>query len=404
MSSTGKNLLFFQNSILPANGGVPRVSDIITSELTKRGYKCFFVYYDKDNALYADDIKLKVNFNGNYKTFEELVLRFVKENEIDVFLCQNTYFMPFIRLFKQIRLRYPSNLFLCFLHASPDYWQSSFKTRYTLSSPNFLSNTIKNIAKKVIFPFYNPYITTTKALYEICDKFILLSDSFKESFEKIYSVEKTNSKLFTIPNPLTFSDYITRDEIILKQKKVLIISRLDESQKKISLALEIWKQLPKEHHNLWKLQLVGSGPDEVFYKKYVEDNHLTNVSFLGQQSDVAGYYKKASVFMMTSIWEGLPMALLEAQQNGVVPIAFDNFSAIYDVVTDGDNGYVIRDNNLQDFANKLSGLMGDDALRRQMAFASVENSRRYHVSNIVDQWENMLSAKTNMNTVNLVKA
>jgi glycosyltransferase involved in cell wall biosynthesis len=87
-----------------------------------------------------------------------------------------------------------------------------------------------------------------------------------------------------------------------------------------------------------------------------------------------------------------------------VPIAFDNFSAIYDVVTDGENGYVIKDNNLQDFANKLSGLMGDDDLRRQMAFASVENSRRYHVSNIVDQWENMLTAKTNINTVNLSKA
>lgn len=394
-----KNILFFQNSILPANGGVPRVSDIIATQLTSRGYKCYFVYYDKDNAAYADDIKLKVNFKGNYQHFEAAVLQFIKKNDIDVFVCQNTYFTSFIRLFKQIRLLYPAQLFLCFLHASPDYWQLTYKTRYDWFSPKFLTNTLKKTVKKIIYPFYNPYIATTAALYQICDRFILLSDSFKQPFIKLYGTPGVNSKLLTIPNPLTFDSYITPDELAGKQKVVLIISRLDESQKKISVALKIWKQLSPEHHHNWKLFIVGSGPDEGLYKKYVIDHQLSNVRFFGQQTDVIGYYKQASVFMMTSVWEGLPMSLLEAQQNGVVPIAFNNFSAIYDAVTDGENGYIIPGNNINDFTDKLSGLMEHTDLRRRMALTSVESSKRYHVTCIADQWEAVLNANGQKNPI-----
>ena len=390
MSIPGKkNILFFQNSILPANGGVPRVSDIISAELTKRGYNCYFVFYDKDNALYADEYKLKVDLKGNYQIFESSIMQFVQKNEIDVVLCQNTYFMPFINVFRQIRKLSPSRQFFCFLHASPDYWQFSFREKNHFLSHRFFINAAKKVAKRVAFTFHNPYIKTTSALYELCDKFILLSDSFKESFFKIYHVEQADNKLLSIPNPLTFSESLLPGEINTKQKTVLIVSRLDESQKKISIALKIWKLLPKATRDTWKLMIVGTGPDELSYKNYAKEHNLHNVHFAGQQSNVIDYYRQSSIFMMTSIWEGLPMSLLEAQQNGVVPIAFDNFSSIYDVVLDGENGYVIKQNNITEFRDKLHELMENENLRYKMALKSIENSKGYQVSNIVDQWERL---------------
>jgi glycosyltransferase involved in cell wall biosynthesis len=393
-SVANKNILFFQNSILPANGGVPRVSDIIATELNKRGNNCYFIYYDKDNDAYADDIKLKVNFKDNYQRFEDQILHFIEAKNIDVFVCQNTYFKSYISLFKQIRLLYPAKKFLCFLHASPDYWQLTYQTKFEWSAPGFLVNTIKKWTKKIVFSFYNPYIRSTKALYDLCDRFILLSDSFKEPFKKLYDTSKIDSKLCTIPNPLTFADYITSEELSAKERVVLIISRLDESQKKISAALKIWKHLSTKDRYNWKLFIVGSGPDEVLYKNYVDKHKLANVRFFGQHATVLHYYKQASILMMTSVWEGLPMALLEAQQNGVVPIAFDNFSALYDVVDDGENGYIVTDNNENEFIRKLSTLMNNDTLRHEMALRSVENSRRYHVTNVVNQWEELLDVNT----------
>jgi glycosyltransferase involved in cell wall biosynthesis len=393
--SGNQNILFFQNSILPENGGVPRVSDIITKELIKRGYNCYFVFYDKDNALYSDEFKLKVDLKGNYENFEFAILKFVKEKSIKIIVCQNTYFSSYIRVFKQIKKMFPPVQLFCFLHASPDYWQFSSKEKIALSSKRFIINIFKKIAKKVVFSFYNPYVKTTSALYNLSDKFVLLSESFTDSFLKIYGFEEANNKLFTIPNPLTFNDFSSDVEIGIKQKTVIIVSRLEETQKKIFVALQIWKLLPKETRNTWKLLIVGTGPDEQAYKKYAEDHALHNVYFEGQQTDVIRYYREASIFMMTSIWEGLPMSLLEAQQNGVVPIAFDNFSSLYDVVKDGKSGYIIKQNNVMDFTNKLCNLMENPNLRRQMAYNSVESSKSYHVANIVDKWEQLFSTNQN---------
>ena len=390
-----QNILFFQNSILPANGGVPRVSDIISKELTKRGYNCYFVYYDKDNAQYPEEFKLKVDLKGSYETFEFAILKFVKEKSINAIVCQNTYFYSYIRVFKQIKKMFPPVQLFCFLHASPDYWQFSSREKIALSSKRLLLSIVKKISKKVVFSFYNPYVKTTSALYNLSDKFVLLSDSFTDPFLKIYGFKEANNKLFTIPNPLTFNNFSSDLEIRTKQKTVIIVSRLEESQKKIFVALQIWKLLPKDTRNSWKLLIVGTGPDELAYKKYAEEHDLHNVYFEGQQTDVIRYYQEASIFMMTSIWEGLPMSLLEAQQNGVVPIAFDNFSSLYDVVMDGKNGYIVKQNDITNFTHKLCNLMENQTLRRQMAYNAVESSKSYHVSNIVDKWEELFNSTPN---------
>ncbi|GAB4031187.1 glycosyltransferase [Spirosoma jeollabukense] len=385
-----KNILFFQNSILPSNGGVPRVSDVITKELKRRGYNCFFIYNNKDNESYPSHIKLKIDINQPYSQIEKLIFSFIEEKNINVFICQNLYSQTFIKVYKSIRNKYSMYPFICFLHASPDYWQSSFKIDNTLSKYKYLKNKLKNTAKSIIYPFYNPYIVTTVSLYEIADKFVLLSESFKIPFAKIYSINN-DDKLISLPNPLTFDTFPTLYDVINKEKIVLIVSRLVEDQKKISLALKLWNQLINDDNRDWKLCIVGSGPDEGEYKKYVNDNKLVNVTFIGETAHVDAYYQKASIFVMTSIWEGLPMALLEAQQNGVVPISFDNFSAIHDIISDGINGYIIHNNNLDQLSSKLNLLMNDDHLRNRLAINAIESSKRFHVSKIADNWELLIN-------------
>ena len=384
------NILFFQNSILPTNGGVPRVSDIISQELTKRGYKCYFIYYDKDNTDYSSIIKLKIDVKQSYEKIERSVLNFIQEKDINIFICQNAHSRSFIKLYKSIRLLYPSYQFVCFLHPSPDYWRISYQLKNSFFKYNFFIVTAKNIVKSIVYPFYNPYLKSITSLYSLSDKFALLSDTFKESFIKLYTLNNYN-KLITIPNPLTFDDFISISDVNKKEKIVLIVSRLVEDQKRISLSLRIWQKVTEKSNADWKLFIVGSGKDESFYKKYVSNNNLKNVIFLGEKSNVIDYYQKASIFMMTSIWEGLPMALLEAQQNGVVPIAFDNFSAVHDVISDSQSGYIIPSNDLSKFAIKLDNIMNDDKLRHSMALNSISSSKRFHISRIADIWEYVIN-------------
>ena len=96
--------------------------------------------------------------------------------------------------------------------------------------------------------------------------------------------------------------------------------------------------------------------------------------------------------MMTSIWEGFPLSLLEALQNGVVPVVFDNFSAIHDMISNEENGYIIANNDVERFVEKLSLLMHDKKNRQSMALNAVTLSKRYHVSVVADRWEALFAA------------
>jgi glycosyltransferase involved in cell wall biosynthesis len=386
-----KNILFFQNSILPADGGVPRITDVISKELSNRGYNCFYIYFDKDNEEYSLQTKMKIDLKRSYKKNESLVLQFVKQNGINIFVCQNAYALSFIKMYKKIITQDPSKIFISFLHASPDYWMT-YKLKNDLSKHKVFFNKMMKILKRIVFPFYNPYIINTSVLFNISTRFILFSNSYKKAFLELYSAHDAN-KLFFMPNPLTFYDLISHSELKKKEKIVLIVSRLNEHQKKISLALRIWKIISEKNNDDWKLYIIGTGPDEAFYKKYVDENKLSNVIFLGQKLDVLPYYQRSSIFMMTSIWEGFPMTLLEAQQNGVVPIVFDNFSALYDIVSDGENGFIIHDNNMEQFEKKLFELMQSPTLRNEMAVKSIESSKRFHVSNIANEWEKLFDSE-----------
>ena len=113
-----------------------------------------------------------------------------------------------------------------------------------------------------------------------------------------------------------------------KENTVLFVGRIDNRSKKIFTLLDIWENIDIDD---WKLVIVGDGPD----KKEVEKkaNKIKNIEMVGFKVPDE-YYKKASIFCMTSIFEGFPMSLTEAMQNGCVPIIFGSFPAAYDIIKD----------------------------------------------------------------------
>jgi glycosyltransferase involved in cell wall biosynthesis len=384
-----KNILFFQDSILPAAGGVCRVSDIVSKELAGRGYLSHFVYYEVDNEDYSDQIKLRVDLKQSYKQFEDSILNFIKINKINIFIIQYAKSKYFIKIYNRIRVLYPDFPIICFLHASPDYWQG-YRLKGDSLEDKLMKNILKKFIKKIIYPFHNYHVSSILSLYEVCNKFVLLSESFKETFIRLYNINPIDNKLVILPNPLTFKNAITPKGLIEKEKIILIVSRFDEQQKRISIALKIWQIISQNNPDEWKLIIVGDGPYGSYYKNYVNNNKIKNVIFTGQKKNVIEYYLKASIFIMTSAWEGLPMSLLEAKQNGVVPIAFDNFSSIYEIISNNETGYIIENNDINLFAEKVAYLMMNDEARQHMALKSIETTERFQLVNIVDEWEELI--------------
>lgn len=388
MSLVRKNILFFQRSVSLLDGGVPRVTDVISKELISRGYNCYFVYYQNDNDKYPADIKLRLDLDASFVTIKKAIIHFIILNKIDVVVCQNADSFRFIRIYRVLRLKFPKILFLRFLHASPDYWKMSSVLVNKPILRQFYS--LKSVVRNLIYSAYHPYISKTRSLYNIFDTFILLSDTFRDKFVALYLHRTSSTKLATIPNPLTFDSVDCSSPSFKSDRVVLIVSRLEENQKRISIALSVWEQITPTIRSGWRLVIVGSGPSERYYREIASNSELLDVEFVGHQWDVLSYYQAASIFLMTSSWEGFPMSLLEAQQNGAVPVVFDTFSAVTDILTNGVDGYIIQDMDKNGFLLAVTRLMQDHTLRSRMSKQAILNSHRFHVGRIGDMWERLL--------------
>lgn len=120
-----------------------------------------------------------------------------------------------------------------------------------------------------------------------------------------------------------------------------------------------------------KLNIVGKVVDEVYYEKLqtqIEDLDLSNnVHFRGRVSDevLVECYQKAEMFTFPSMLEGYGIVLVEAFNNGLPVICFNNTAMPY-TVKDGINGFVAKNEDAKDMADKIQRLMGNTILRKQL--------------------------------------
>lgn len=226
--------------------------------------------------------------------------------------------------------------------------------------------------------------------YEQCDKIVVLSKYYVPTY-LYYAGLKNSNKMEAIGNALRFHEYATDEDISNKQKTVIVVARFDEDTKRISLALKAWRQIETDScFNEWKLQLVGDGRDRDFYEYLARRLNLQRVEFTGRQNPME-YYRKASLFLMTSTAEGWPLVLMEATQMGVPVVAMDSFGSLHDIVEDGVNGRIVPNNDIPAFIQAMKEMMRNDKERQQMARCAVENCKQFEIQNILKRWTQLFN-------------
>ena len=102
------------------------------------------------------------------------------------------------------------------------------------------------------------------------------------------------------------------------------------------------------------------------------------------------YYERASILLLTSEYEGFPLVLAESMGFGVIPVVYNSYSAVGDIIDDKKNGLVIpyhkEGYRADEAANMLAKLMNDIRIRDVLASAAVEKSKEYSVERIYEQW------------------
>ena len=377
-------------------GGVNQVTVILNTYFTHEcGINCYLGYFEDIPAdlLPLPEHKGRIHLNRNLD--EETFRTFLKENAIDIVQVnylkkENIYAM---RAIYRVAHECGAKVIHAF-HMSPAFqvgvYASWDKVIYSIRHHERVGENVKFWLYTMLKPFVRPFVNrilrpTYRMQWESCDKLVTLSPQYIKPFMEIAGVSDT-SKFTAICNELRFANYPTKEEIIQKKKIVLILQRLSEDTKRISLSIRTWAKI--EQSGLfpdWKMQVVGDGKDAAYLRDLAKRLKLQRIEFTGHQNPYE-YTKKASIFVLSSATEGWPMVLAEAMQMGCPAVAMNAYGAVYDVIQEGYNGHIVESGDLKAYYNAITDLMADDAKRQQMAFNAVESSKQYEVSKVVEKW------------------
>jgi GalNAc-alpha-(1->4)-GalNAc-alpha-(1->3)-diNAcBac-PP-undecaprenol alpha-1,4-N-acetyl-D-galactosaminyltransferase len=197
----------------------------------------------------------------------------------------------------------------------------------------------------------------------------------KDFFKK----ELNHKNIQVIPNPLRNHEY----EKIEKEKIVIYTGRLIAS-KKVDLLIASFDNINNPE---WKLWIVGDGIERENLETGIKNlKTKNNIIFFGAQKNVGEFYSKAKIFAFTSISEGFPNVLIEAQSYGIPIISFDCVAGPSDIIDDGQNGFLIPLLDSITFEQKLALLMNNEDLLGKMSINALASSKKYNVDIVASQF------------------
>lgn len=177
---------------------------------------------------------------------------------------------------------------------------------------------------------------------------------------------------FTSTLEIVTGSVVTNAELMREHRDidVLFVGRLTE-YKRPDRFLKVISAVVKQVPNC-RVAIVGDGPDRAELENTVSALGLTeNVEFLGQRRDVPELQGRSKIFVLTSRWEGVSIAMLEAMGLANVPIVSD-VGDLRDFAIDGKTGYVCGEEELGKFSRHIIEVLKDESLYNRLSKASRE--------------------------------
>jgi glycosyltransferase involved in cell wall biosynthesis len=168
---------------------------------------------------------------------------------------------------------------------------------------------------------------------------------------------------------------------------LIFVGRLAEYKRPDRL-VDVIAELSQQRPDVSAL-IVGEGPDRQVLEVQASNLGLSqNVRFLGKRSDVNSLLGTAKVFILTSRWEGLSIAMMEAMATGTVPVVAD-VGDLKDFVKSGENGYVISQDDISGYVSSVESLLASPRLWNQMSMKARETAAgRSSRESIASRWRN----------------
>lgn len=242
------------------------------------------------------------------------------------------------------------------------------------------------------FDIYNPITQFFSRLnYSWQTKVLAVSEASKLSLEMrnlfkdiIYVPNGVNTSFFKKSNKMSLPKEL---ESFVEKKIVIGTVAVFRKQKRLDLIVEV-ARLSAERKLPFYFLMVGDGVEMNFVKSLADRYHLKNINFVGMKKSPVELMNRMDAFLITSDFEGLPVALLEAMSMGIVPFSTP-VGGIPNVIHDLQNGVLLHSNKPEDILFQLEKYCIGDNFRfnimKQEARKTIVNG--YSIERMVNQLE-----------------
>lgn len=122
-------------------------------------------------------------------------------------------------------------------------------------------------------------------------------------------------------------------------------------------------------------------------QKLIDEKGLGNRCFLdGLCSNIKEKYLNSSIYILSSVYEGFPMVLLEAMTCGVPVVSFACPCGPWDVIADGENGFLVPPGNVEELADRLIYLIQHPEKRKEMGMKAKQSTENFSKEKVMKQW------------------
>ncbi len=210
------------------------------------------------------------------------------------------------------------------------------------------------------------------------------SDSLKE-YMRDFGVTKPMIRVHNVVDTELFYPAVHGERVVSPHREIIIVARLSE-EKAVHLAIEAVGRLQKRNMYIF-LHIVGDGPEKTRLEALVKRLGLTEwVQFHGYLTklEIAKLLRRASAFVLTSLWESKPSVVLEALMCGI-PVVAPAVGGIPEVVPQ-ECGQLFEPGNLDDLTDRLLGLLSNfDAYDNELIHQyAIDNFSAMAVNKILD--------------------
>jgi glycosyltransferase involved in cell wall biosynthesis len=191
--------------------------------------------------------------------------------------------------------------------------------------------------------------------------------------------------VFEIPN----SAKVTGPRADLTSQVVLAAGRL-RREKGFDLLITAFALVHRDRPS-WRLRICGSGHLRRELRAQAVAEGLADVVELPGRRDLSDEMARASIFALSSRFEGFPIVLLEAMRKGMAVVSFDCPTGPRELIDDHQNGILVPVGDTAALAAGIVELIDDDDLRRRCAAAAELSAQRYSPEEIGARWETLLA-------------